>query len=129
MKIEIPGPPIPLKRARVDPRGFYDPQYQAKQNLVWYLKSTYPGIEVTDEPLKVRFEFYMSIAKSWSKKKKREALGNVHTSTPDLSNLIKFYEDAFNGVLWKDDAQIVEIVASKIYALEPKTIISVITLD
>jgi len=37
---------------------------------------------------------------------------------PDLDNLIKCL-DAFNGILWEDDALIVEIHAEKIYAGEP----------
>lgn len=37
---------------------------------------------------------------------------------PDLDNLVKCL-DAFNGILWEDDALIVEIHAEKIYAGEP----------
>jgi len=38
-----------------------------------------------------------------------------HTKRPDLSNLIKSIEDAFNGIIWKDDSQIIEIHARKIF--------------
>jgi len=49
--------------------------------------------------LKVTFRFYMRPPK----KKARERPGG----RPDLSNLIKNVEDAANGILWRDDAQIV----------------------
>lgn len=37
---------------------------------------------------------------------------------PDLDNVLKLVGDALNGVLWKDDSQIIEIVVSKYYASE-----------
>lgn len=49
--------------------------------------------------LKVTLRFYMTPPK----RKVRERPG----VKPDLSNLIKNVEDACNGVLWRDDAQIV----------------------
>jgi len=45
---------------------------------------------------------------------------------PDLDNFIKCL-DAFNGLLWEDDALIVEIHAHKIYADEPGITLTVLT--
>lgn len=38
------------------------------------------------------------------------------TTKPDLTNFIKQAEDAMNGIFYKDDAQIVKIIAEKSYA-------------
>lgn len=38
---------------------------------------------------------------------------------PDLENMVKGLADSWNGVLWADDSQIVELGARKIYGLEP----------
>lgn len=38
--------------------------------------------------------------------------------TPDLDNLIKAVTDALNGIVYRDDAQICELSAKKIYVLE-----------
>jgi Holliday junction resolvase RusA-like endonuclease len=38
------------------------------------------------------------------------------TTKPDVSNLVKPTEDALKGIAWKDDSQVVRIVAEKIYA-------------
>lgn len=57
--------------------------------------------------LRIRLDFYM-------RPPKRRA--RTHPSVkPDLSNLQKNIEDAANGILWRDDAQIVEVIARKLY--------------
>lgn len=40
------------------------------------------------------------------------------TKKPDLDNLVKIV-DALNGIVWKDDAQVVSIFARKLYADTP----------
>jgi len=129
MRIELPGNPIPWKRARTSGKTFYDAQFQAKQNLVWYVKATYPLLEAFSGPLKVLFTFEMSIPTSWSKKRRGRALKSFHSKRPDLSNLIKFYEDALNEVFWDDDCLIATIEAVKIYSESPRTIIEVIEIE
>jgi hypothetical protein len=52
-------------------------------------------------------------------------LENDHDVKPDLSNLIKFYEDCANGILFHDDKQIVELKSKKKYSLNPRTVITV----
>ena len=39
----------------------------------------------------------------------------MHTKRPDLDKLIRGATDALNGILWKDDAQVVNIAATKAY--------------
>ncbi len=42
----------------------------------------------------------------------------MYPPRPDLDNLIKCL-DALNGIIWKDDAQIVSINASKVFSQSP----------
>ncbi len=44
---------------------------------------------------------------------------------PDLSKLIRAIEDAMTAIIWKDDAQVVRIEASKAYGAEPGAQITV----
>jgi len=60
--------------------------------------------------------FIMPMAKSWSKKKRDEMLGQPHTQTPDLDNLLKALWDA----CLDDDAHIHTITARKIWGLSGK---------
>jgi Holliday junction resolvase RusA-like endonuclease len=53
-------------------------------------------------PLAVVMEFSGNTVTRWNKRAPR----------PDLSNLIKSVEDAANGVLWDDDRNVMQLVAS-----------------
>ncbi len=55
--------------------------------------------------------FHMPMPVSWSKKKKREHLGQPHTQRPDLDNLIKGLGDA----CYQEDSIIWDLRASKIW--------------
>lgn len=59
-------------------------------------------------PLYLNVKFYLTRPKS---KKK----GSAHTVRPDLDKLIRGATDALTGIIWKDDAQVVEMVAGKEY--------------
>ena len=65
----------------------------------------------------------MPIPKSASKKKQGAMKsGEIrHTKKPDLDNCIKFVKDCLNGIAWKDDSQVVRIVAYKHYHADPVT--------
>lgn len=117
MKIVVPGVPIPLARARAGKRGFYDPQYQAKQNFAWEVKKHWK-----DPPLKEALELTVTlripIPKSYSKKKKEQMKDQLHIRRPDGSNYFKFVEDALLGVLWEDDSYIAKGTFIKLWTLE-----------
>jgi len=67
----------------------------------------------------VKIRFIMPIPKSWSKKKQLAAIGQPHISKPDIDNLIKGCFDAVNGLIWKDDNQVVDVQAVKVYGEQP----------
>jgi Holliday junction resolvase RusA-like endonuclease len=62
-----------------------------------------------------------AIPASWSKKKRDQALAGVirPTTTPDLDNCIKALCDGMNGVVWRDDSQVVSLNVIKRYAMTP----------
>jgi Holliday junction resolvase RusA-like endonuclease len=124
--IIIPGKPIPLARHRTTRTGHnYHPQakelkvYQKALNFYWEYKPL-------DCPVILSLTFLMPITKA-SKKSVEDMLNGTtkHDKKPDLSNLIKWVEDAGNGIIWQDDKQIFEIEATKAFAQEPQTIIRV----
>ena len=48
---------------------------------------------------------------------------DYHIKTPDLDKLVRAIQDALTGIIYKDDKQIVGIVASKGYDTRPKVTI------
>ena len=66
-----------------------------------------------------KIRFFLSMPKSWSKKKRDLMRGQAHQETPDLDNLLK----AVNDVLLKQDKVIFQIDASKWWADKGKIII------
>lgn len=79
-------------------------------------------------PLRVLVEARMPIPASWSKKRKDAALGQPHTSKPDIDNIAKTL-DAFNEILWCDDAQIYWLTVSKVYSDAPGLTVSISPLS
>ncbi len=136
MKITLFGNPIPNKRHRHTNRGScvmtYDPQANIKQlakqeiaDQVQYLSTANPmetfkiaNARVFD----VEMTFYMPIPESDPRWKKNSKLWGfiVPNHKPDIDNLQKFYMDCGNGILWQDDAQIVDLKSKKIYSDKPR---------
>lgn len=97
----------------------YDPSKvkNFKKKLHDMAEFLYPG-EPLEGELKVEIWFYRAVQKSISKVEKVRRLKGIHGPTvkPDLDNYIKSCLDGLNGVLWKDDNQITDLIAHKRYA-------------
>lgn len=65
--------------------------------------------------------------KSASQRKIREMLSGIimPTTKPDVSNYQKLVEDALNGVVWRDDSQLVDCRSIKKYSIKPGFFIQV----
>ncbi len=65
---------------------------------------------------------YYGIPKSVSKKKRLQMLsGQIRpTKKPDTDNIVKIIADSLNGVVYYDDAQLVDTTVHKFYAEKPR---------
>ncbi len=52
-----------------------------------------------------------------------------HTKRPDLDKLVRGATDALTGVIWKDDAQVIEIRAYKSYTVGDEAPRAMFTID
>jgi len=75
-----------------------------------------------DTPMQLQLSAYYPIPKSWSKKKRQMAMdGEIHPQVkPDLDNVMKAVLDAMNGVVYVDDSQVINMVATKRYSSDPR---------
>jgi Holliday junction resolvase RusA-like endonuclease len=80
------------------------------------------GREPITGPCLLELVLVFKVPASWSKKKRAAALaGEIYPCVkPDSSNCLKAIEDAFNGIVWVDDVQVVELSARKRYGAHPR---------
>ena len=69
-----------------------------------------PDWQILDGAVRLTLAFFLPRPKSLAKKV------TAHIKAPDCSKLIRSTEDAMSGIVFRDDAQVVEIVAGKYYA-------------
>lgn len=132
MKIVFNIEPQQQERPRATGRGrfirVYDPPKTAKfkRELKQLATEMYHDAPLEGE-IYLKVAFYRKIQKSISKKEHDRRASGEHRPIvkPDLSNYLKAFEDALNGVLWKDDATIVELNTSKWYSDYPRIEIEV----
>lgn len=106
----------------------YDPEKvkKFKKELSQLAKIHYRD-EPLDGALEIEIYFYRQVQKSLSKKECARRLSGEHRPTvkPDLDNYIKSALDGLNGILWTDDARIVNLHAHKYYSDRPRIEITV----
>ena len=130
-KIEffVPGTPVGKGRPRAARRGagvvMFTPEKTAGyEALVAATASNAMRAEagpLFTGPLEAVLEMRFPVPASWSKAKRARALAGVewHTSKPDADNVAKAILDACNGVVFRDDAQVVMLIATKAFSEEP----------
>jgi Holliday junction resolvase RusA-like endonuclease len=122
---------------RGQPRAWKRPRYNRKTNT-WFTAADddfFQGLlrseaarvmadhDPMDGPIELSLLAVFEIARSWAKKKQRLAEAGLllHTSTPDLDNLIKGVKDTCARVVYRNDALISSYGAcTKMYGTQPR---------
>lgn len=133
IRIVIPGPPVAFARAGANGTRRYTPAKQARWMKVaqHYAAIQYGPLPPVTDAVAIRVVATFAIPKSWTKARKAAAIAGSarHTSKPDASNLLKIVEDALNGVVFVDDAQVVSARVEKTYGAEAKVTVTVETVE
>lgn len=124
--LEIPGPPVAFARAgsRGGQRFTPKPQRDFGNLIKLAAANAMDGAPPTADAVILTLRAVYVAPASWSKRK-REAT-RWKTSKPDVDNLIKLAKDALTGIVYRDDAQVVEVSGQKIYGLREHMIITVL---
>lgn len=124
IQIIIPGKPLVWSRPRVVARNgtvkLFDPKLAERRELGRQIKQFFPC--PFDGPIKLEITAFY---KAPSKARK----GQGKTSRPDLDNCLKSYSDCLSQIAYLDDAQVVSIVASKLWGEKDEVHMSIIELD
>lgn len=126
----VPGKAQSKQRPRVMKTGFtFTPKetVNAEAFIRALALEAMGGHPPMEGSVKLSIKIYRRIPKSFSKKKKAQAIGGVllPVTNPDMSNQIKLIEDAMNGIAYGDDGQIVWLDARKFYAEVERTEVEV----
>lgn len=130
--VTIPGELRGKGRPRFARRGRFVQTYtdDATQNAEAWVRSC--GAKamagaLLDGPLSITLDIGVPVPASWSAKKRAAALAGATfpTGKPDLDNQLKLVGDALNGVVWRDDKQIVRAVVTRRYVADPVATLTV----
>ena len=131
MKLILLGKPIAKARARGVPRGkhvmFYDPQAELKYEVRrqfhrFVLESIEASTLAQAAAFTVEWYFYLPVSDSCPAPQRNAKLWgfDLPNHKPDYDNLEKFYLDCANGILWRDDAMVIDAGAHKRYSSQPR---------
>ena len=122
----IQGPPIPWSAPQRSGNFFYSPRSVQKAKKAWEVRLM--GTKTFKGPIKLIITFYMPIPKSTPKKLREKLVGDTipHIKKPDISNLEKFFLDVLEvAEVYKNDSQVYEMQAKKLYSDNPRTVVVV----
>jgi Holliday junction resolvase RusA-like endonuclease len=138
----VPGDPVGKGRPRVRMMGgagkkpvpmLYTPKetVEYEQRVAHEAAMSMRGAELFAGPVEMKLQIFMPIPASYTKAKKAAArLGKlVPTKKPDLDNILKAICDAFNGVVWIDDTQVVDCHVTKRFGDNPCVMVQVTALE
>lgn len=128
LNFEIPGKVKAKQSFKIGRNGFKYTPAVVKSYANWVrlcFQQKYPDWLPSmfhDKQLGMNIDVYISMPKSFSKKKRQEALCNKIRPTvkPDCDNIAKNINDALNGFAFPDDKQIVRLTVDKFYSENDK---------
>jgi Holliday junction resolvase RusA-like endonuclease len=123
LSFTVEGDPVAKGRPRFSTRGKFVSTYTPKktkdyEDIVQEAAQKAMGSsEPLETPLKAFIYVTLPIPKSYSKKRAKDCLEGLERpcKKPDIDNYVKLLFDGMNGIVYKDDCQIVSLEAAKVY--------------
>lgn len=136
IRFSVPGQPQGKGRPRVGTIGGHARTFTPAKTLAYegfialQAQIAMQHRDLVEGPVLVRMHVALQVPASWSQKKQRDALAGVlfPTTKPDIDNTVKAVFDGLNGVVWKDDVQVVDLHLSKRYSTTPRVDVEVVPM-
>lgn len=127
----VPGIPVAWARARTHGKIHFTPGKQRMamsdiKTIAYHCMGDQPLI---DGPVSMTIFAVWPWPKSWSEKKKKKQGAYYKTSKPDADNVGKIVSDSLNGIVFGDDAQVVDLRVIKQYGLTAQTRVVIDTMQ
>lgn len=125
IQFEIQGKVKAKQSFKIGRNGFKYTPADVKEYANWVrlcFMNKYPNWNIEqfeNKPLKAIIDVFISTPKSFSKKKREQALkGEIRPLVkPDADNIAKNIDDALNGIAYPDDKQITSLEVNKVYSM------------
>lgn len=125
----VPGRPFAKQRPKATAIAGRARVYTPKETVSFerqVAEIARPSFPVPIEgPVKLRVVAVFEIPKSWTKKRKAEAIGAFHVQRPDGDNLLKAIKDGLNRIAWTDDCQVADTRCVKRWGTHADTFVKV----
>ena len=136
IQFTVPGAVQAQERPRFSRTGFgvktHDaPKSRSYKELVKAVAWENKPEELMLGPLRLEVDVYLVPPKNLHTKPKQALItsGELRpTKKPDLDNLVKGIKEGCSKIIWHDDAQIVEMVVRKFYAMQPRAEVKVVAV-
>lgn len=134
IQVIVPGQPQGKGRAKIVKIGGFSrmatPQKTvAYEGLVAHAAHlAMAGAPLLECAVRVSMHLWCQMPVSMTKRHRAEVADGTRrpTTKPDIDNVVKAIFDGFNGVLWRDDVQVVELQVFKHYAGDaPRVVVNV----
>ena len=127
IEFTVPGDPRGKGRPRFSRVGKFTKTYTDAKTKEYEAKvalaatAAMKGHEPLETPVMIWMEINIAIPASYSKKRREDCLLGVEMpcKKPDADNILKGFLDAMNGIVYKDDVQVVRFTVQKHYSTEP----------
>lgn len=133
IEFKVPGEPKGKGRPRFSRVGKFTKTYTDAKTKMYEEKiasaarlQMYPH-EPLETPLSITLIFHIGVPKSYSKKRTTDCLTGKEwpTKKPDVDNVAKAFLDAMNGIVYKDDVQVIRLHVYKKYSIDPHVHITI----
>lgn len=127
IRFTVPGQPVGKGRPRIGKVGQHARMFTPAKTANYEDSVRYAAHQAMGGglpllgPARVRLDIVLQIPASWSARKQQRAVdGAEHPTTkPDIDNIEKAIFDACNGIVWRDDVQVVHVEKWKRYGRAP----------
>lgn len=114
----VEGDPVGKQRPRFSRGRTYTPKKTVDYEglIADKAQSAMGSLDPLETPVAVYIYINHAVPASYSKKRKETCLSRLERpKKPDLDNVAKGYLDAMNGIVYKDDVQVVSLHVTKRY--------------